>query len=62
MATLISDQQGVLARCSSCARNNRLRYEHLNRTIQCGNCHTLLPAPAAPVEVVDADAFDAKRD
>jgi thioredoxin 2 len=59
VATLISDRLGVVARCFSCGKNNRLRYENLARTIRCWNCHTLLSAPAAPVEAVDADVFDA---
>ena len=59
MATLVSDRQGVLARCTSCGKTNRLRYENLNRTTRCGNCHTTLTAPNAPVEAPDAAAFDA---
>jgi len=59
MATLVSDQQGVLARCTSCGKTNRLRYENLDRTTRCGNCHTTLPAPNAPVEALDTASFDA---
>jgi thioredoxin 2 len=56
--TLRSDGQGVIARCPSCGKSNRLRYENLNRTIRCGNCHTNLPPPGEPVDVPDAAAFD----
>ncbi len=56
--TLRSDGQGVIARCPSCGTSNRLRYENLNRTIRCGNCHTDLPPPGEPVDVPDAAAFD----
>ena len=58
MSTLQSDRQGILARCSSCGRTNRLRYAHLDRTIRCGNCHANLPPPAEPVEAPDVATFD----
>jgi thioredoxin 2 len=59
MSSLVSDHQGVLARCASCGKTNRLRFPHLDRTIRCGNCHTTVPPPSEPVEVPDAAAFDA---
>ena len=55
---LRSDDRGVLVTCPSCGQTNRLGYQHLNRTIKCAKCHTLLPAPAAPVDVASAPAFD----
>jgi thioredoxin 2 len=58
MSTLRSDRQGVILRCPSCGKSNRLRYENLNRTIRCGNCQTTLPPPAEPVDAPDAAAFD----
>ena len=56
--SLRSDRQGVIVRCPSCGTSNRQRYENLNRTIRCGNCHTTLSPPAEPVEAPDAAAFD----
>jgi thioredoxin 2 len=56
---LSSDDRGVLVQCPSCGQMNRLGYRHLDRTIRCAKCHTNLPAPAAPVEVASAAAFDA---
>lgn len=53
-----ADHRGVLARCSSCGRTNRLPYAHLDRTIRCGNCHTVMPPPDEPVEAPDAGSFD----
>jgi hypothetical protein len=50
MSTLHSDRQGVLAKCPSCGKTNRLRYANLDRAIRCGNCHTTLPPPGEPVE------------
>jgi thioredoxin 2 len=56
---LRSDDRGVLVKCPSCGQTNRLGYQHLNRTIKCAKCHTPLSAPAAPVDVASAAAFDA---
>ncbi len=56
---LSSDDRGVLVTCPSCGQVNRQGYTNLNRTIRCAKCHTNLPAPAAPVEVTSAYAFDA---
>src|SRR5919107_110648 len=56
---LSSDDRGVLVKCPSCGQTNRQGYQHLNRTIRCANCKANLPAPAAPVDVASAAAFDA---
>jgi thioredoxin 2 len=58
MSTLRSDPQGVLARCASCGKTNRMRYAHMDRAIRCGNCKATLSPPAEPVEAADAAAFD----
>jgi thioredoxin 2 len=58
MSTLRSDRQGVLARCSSCGKTNRVRYQNLDRAIRCGNCQATLPPPSEPLEAADAAAFD----
>jgi thioredoxin 2 len=56
---LTSDDRGVLVRCPSCGKTNRLPYQHLDRAIRCGSCHTTLPAPSSPIEAASAAAFDA---
>ena len=56
---LSSDDRGVLLKCPNCGQMNRQGYQHLNRTIRCAKCHTSLPKPAAPVDVVSTAAFDA---
>jgi thioredoxin 2 len=56
---LTSDDRGVLVRCSSCGKTNRLPYPHLNRTIRCGHCHADLPSPSSPIDAASAAAFDA---
>jgi thioredoxin 2 len=58
MSALTLDDRGVLTRCASCGKTNRLPYAHLDRAIRCGHCHADLPPPGAPVEVPDAQAFD----
>ena len=56
---LPSDARGVLLRCSSCGTTNRQAYANLDRVIRCGHCKTILPKPAAPVDVPTILAFDA---
>ena len=53
------DQRGVIVTCRQCGTANRLRYESLDRSTRCGECKAMLPAPAEPIEVEDAAAFDA---
>jgi thioredoxin 2 len=59
MAAMTTDHGGVLVRCPSCGKTNRLRYAALASKTQCGSCHTVLPPPGKPVEVSDAATFDA---
>ena len=59
MSTLVSDRQGVLARCTSCGRANRRRYVMVDRATRCGNCHAMLPHVASPVDALDAESLDA---
>ena len=59
MSNLKLDQRGVLIPCPSCGKTNRVRYASLGANTRCANCHVALSAPAAPVEVPDAAAFDA---
>jgi thioredoxin 2 len=53
-----ADRQGVIVRCPSCDRPNRLRYNSLAKTIRCGSCRSHFPALAAPVDIPDAETFD----
>jgi thioredoxin 2 len=59
MSKLKLDQRGVLIPCASCGKTNRVRYASLGANTRCASCHVALPAPAEPVEVPDAAAFDA---
>jgi thioredoxin 2 len=56
---LASDDRGVLVTCPSCGKTNRLSHRNLNKTGRCGNCHTTLSPPSAPVNVSSAASFDA---
>ena len=53
------DQNGVLLSCTSCGTMNRLKYGALARATQCGKCHAALPFPSKPIEVANAQLFDA---
>ena len=59
MSYLGLDDRGVLARCPSCTKTNRLRYTALDKTIKCGHCGAPLEPPSSPVEAPSAEAFDA---
>ena len=53
---LTLDEHGVITPCPACGARNRVPFGHQAR---CGKCQASLPAPAAPVEVPSAAAFDA---
>jgi thioredoxin 2 len=52
------DDRGVVLACPSCGQKNRLSYDRLTSAVRCARCKEELAAPATPVEVPDADAFD----
>ena len=58
MSAITADRGGVLVRCPSCGKTNRLRYGALASKNQCGSCRTPLSPPGIPVEVSDAVTFD----
>jgi thioredoxin 2 len=58
MSAITADRGGVLVRCPSCGKTNRLRYAALSSKNQCGSCRTPLSPPSTPVEVSDAVTFD----
>jgi thioredoxin 2 len=45
--------------CPKCGRRNRMTYEKLDKVFQCGNCQTKISAPAEPVDISTAAAFEA---
>jgi thioredoxin 2 len=54
IATL--DDRGLIVTCPKCGKRNRVPY---GRQGKCGSCATLLAAPGEPIEVPNAQAFDA---
>jgi thioredoxin 2 len=58
MAAVTTDRGGVLVRCPTCGKTNRLQYAALASKNQCGSCRTALSPPGAPVEVSDVTTFD----
>ena len=48
---------GVIRKCSSCGKPNRIPGKHLADTGRCGACKNPLPAVAEPVEVT-TEEFD----
>jgi len=58
MSAITADRGGVLVRCPSCGKMNRVRYAALSSKNQCGSCRTPLSPPRTPVEISDATTFD----
>ena len=54
---LSMDERGVIVTCGSCGRKNRVPFSA--NEAKCGGCGTALTAPAEPIEVPNAAAFDA---
>jgi thioredoxin 2 len=52
-----ADECGLVLACAQCGRSNRLAYDNLDRQFRCGNCKTLLSAPAEPVDIPNANVF-----
>ncbi len=59
MSAFSLDGRGVVTSCPQCGTKNRLAYDRLADPSRCGNCKATLDAPASPVEVTSAAAFDA---
>ena len=59
MATLRTDELGVVIACPSCSKKNRIAFGRINQSARCAECHTDLPSPAEPVEVATSAQFDA---
>lgn len=53
------DRNGVLMKCGACGTTNRMKFASLERATQCGKCHSPLPLPSEPIDVPNAEIFDA---
>ena len=56
--TVQLDDRGVIVECAGCGKKNRLAYERLGDSVQCGECKKRLSAPDAPIEVQRSADFD----
>lgn len=59
MATLKTDDRGIVTACPSCGKKNRIAFGRVNQPVRCAECHKDLPSPAEPVDVGSAAQFDA---
>ena len=59
MATLRTDDLGIVVPCPSCGKKNRIAFDRVNQPARCAECHTDLPSPAEPVDVTSSAQFDA---
>ena len=53
------DNKGVVITCPACGQRNRIAFSRLTAETRCGKCHTPLALPGEPLEVPDAETFDA---
>lgn len=58
MATLRTDDRGIVIACPKCNKKNRIAFNRVNQASRCAACHTGLPAPAEPVDVGTSGQFD----
>jgi len=58
MATVETDDRGVVVACDTCGKKNRLAYERLGNAVRCGECKQPLTAPGVPIEMETSSDFD----
>jgi thioredoxin 2 len=56
--TLQVDDRGVIVECAGCGKKNRLAYERLGDSVQCGQCKQPIKTPAEPIELHSSADFD----
>lgn len=59
MSVTMLDDKGVIAVCSRCGKKNRVPYQRLGQTAQCGQCKADIPPPSAPLDIDSEARFDA---
>ena len=57
MSDLQLDERGFIMGCPSCGQRNRVAFS--TKEARCGRCKSALPPPSQPIEVPNAQAFDA---
>lgn len=58
MSALQMDEKGVVLDCPNCHQRNRVAFNRLDKTAQCGKCKTELPKVNQPAEVPGEPAFE----
>jgi thioredoxin 2 len=57
--TAEADDRGVIVACASCGKKNRLAYERLGESVQCGACKQPIAGINEPIELHSSADFDA---
>ena len=58
MASLITDDRGIVISCPACGKKNRVAFERLDKPVRCGECKQELPVSRVPLEVASSADFD----
>jgi len=58
MASLETDDRGVLITCAQCGTKNRIAFEKLGHEARCGHCKSPVHVGSVPLEVGSSAEFD----
>ena len=53
------DDKGIVLTCGQCGKKNRVPYARLSDGGTCGQCHTPLPMPSAPLDIISEAQWEA---
>ncbi len=59
MSTTRHDDKGIVTACAQCGRKNRVPFERMGDSAQCGQCKADIPPPSAPLDIDSEARFDA---
>ncbi len=52
------DDRGVIVACAACGKKNRLAFERLGDSVQCGECKAPIKGAGEPIELHSSADFD----
>jgi thioredoxin 2 len=58
MSSVKASETGVIETCPKCGQKNRIPFDKLGATAQCGQCHADIPPVQAPIDIESEAAFD----